>query len=230
MIDVIFCSFVRDHGITRTRPFEVSEINGLCGTNHPWCISVSDTPLALSFTCPCSAITPGFFFCFSVFGFSTLLLISILNSIVFFFFLCLLIPPQPFYTSRTGLAPSTGSRGIPPSSAPRAVTPTHVYQAGPGSQMMMIPQQQLSFPSSPQGPAYFIPGQVSNASKMRSAFSDLQNRILMTLLLSSFLPFCVLFFLVPVSRLYDDTPAVPSPSRNSRLLPWNQPRWIWYFW
>uniref|UniRef100_A0A8C7YYT4 Eukaryotic translation initiation factor 4 gamma 1 n=1 Tax=Oryzias sinensis TaxID=183150 RepID=A0A8C7YYT4_9TELE len=81
-------------------------------------------------------------------------------------FLCLLIPPQPFYTSRTGLAPSTGSRGVPPSSAPRAVTPTHVYQAGPGSQMMMIPQQQLSFPSSPQGPAYFIPGQYRSAAYM----------------------------------------------------------------
>uniref|UniRef100_A0A8C7Z4E6 Eukaryotic translation initiation factor 4 gamma 1 n=1 Tax=Oryzias sinensis TaxID=183150 RepID=A0A8C7Z4E6_9TELE len=73
---------------------------------------------------------------------------------------------QPFYTSRTGLAPSTGSRGVPPSSAPRAVTPTHVYQAGPGSQMMMIPQQQLSFPSSPQGPAYFIPGQYRSAAYM----------------------------------------------------------------
>uniref|UniRef100_A0A3P9LAE3 Eukaryotic translation initiation factor 4 gamma 1 n=2 Tax=Oryzias latipes TaxID=8090 RepID=A0A3P9LAE3_ORYLA len=73
---------------------------------------------------------------------------------------------QPFYTNRTGLAPSTGSRGVPPSSAPRAVTPTHVYQAGPGSQMMMIPQQQLSFPSSPQGPAYFIPGQYRSAAYM----------------------------------------------------------------
>lgn len=83
-------------------------------------------------------------------------------------FFCLLISPQPFYTSRTGLAPSAGPRGVPPSSAPRPVTPTHVYQAGPGSQMMMIPQQQLSFPSSPQGAAFFIPGQVSNACKMRS--------------------------------------------------------------
>uniref|UniRef100_A0A8C6M1P0 Eukaryotic translation initiation factor 4 gamma 1 n=1 Tax=Nothobranchius furzeri TaxID=105023 RepID=A0A8C6M1P0_NOTFU len=54
------------------------------------------------------------------------------------------------------LPPSTGPRGVPPS-APRPVTPTHVYQAG--SQMMMIPQQQLSFAGSPQGPAYFIPGQ-----------------------------------------------------------------------
>lgn len=40
------------------------------------------------------------------------------------------------------------------------MTPTHVYQPGPGSQMMMIPGQQLPFQSSPQGPAYFIPGQV----------------------------------------------------------------------
>uniref|UniRef100_A0A3Q1ALL0 Eukaryotic translation initiation factor 4 gamma 1 n=1 Tax=Amphiprion ocellaris TaxID=80972 RepID=A0A3Q1ALL0_AMPOC len=66
---------------------------------------------------------------------------------------------QPYYTNRASLPPSSGPRGVPPSSAPRPVTPTHVYQAGPGSQMMMIPQQQLPFPSSPQGPAYFIPGQ-----------------------------------------------------------------------
>uniref|UniRef100_A0A3Q3ARZ8 Eukaryotic translation initiation factor 4 gamma 1 n=1 Tax=Kryptolebias marmoratus TaxID=37003 RepID=A0A3Q3ARZ8_KRYMA len=66
---------------------------------------------------------------------------------------------QPYYPNRASLPPSSGPRGIPPSSAPRPVTPTHVYQAGPGSQMMMIPQQQLSFASSPQGPAYFIPGQ-----------------------------------------------------------------------
>ncbi|XP_022078022.2 eukaryotic translation initiation factor 4 gamma 1 isoform X4 [Acanthochromis polyacanthus] len=69
------------------------------------------------------------------------------------------IHQQPYYTNRASLPPSSGPRGVPPSSAPRPVTPTHVYQAGPGSQMMMIPQQQLPFPSSPQGPAYFIPGQ-----------------------------------------------------------------------
>ncbi|XP_047247457.1 eukaryotic translation initiation factor 4 gamma 1-like isoform X4 [Girardinichthys multiradiatus] len=63
---------------------------------------------------------------------------------------------QPYYTNRGSLPPSSGPRGVPSSNAPRPVTPTHVYQAGPGSQMMMIPQQQLSFPSSPQGPAYFI--------------------------------------------------------------------------
>uniref|UniRef100_A0A8C6LYL9 Eukaryotic translation initiation factor 4 gamma 1 n=1 Tax=Nothobranchius furzeri TaxID=105023 RepID=A0A8C6LYL9_NOTFU len=63
---------------------------------------------------------------------------------------------QPYYANRASLPPSTGPRGVPPS-APRPVTPTHVYQAG--SQMMMIPQQQLSFAGSPQGPAYFIPGQ-----------------------------------------------------------------------
>ncbi|XP_028274982.1 eukaryotic translation initiation factor 4 gamma 1-like isoform X4 [Parambassis ranga] len=66
---------------------------------------------------------------------------------------------QPYYPNRPNLPPSSGPRGVPPSSAPRPVTPTHVYQAGPGSQMMMIPQQQLPFPSSPQGPAYFIQGQ-----------------------------------------------------------------------
>ncbi|KAM4589651.1 eukaryotic translation initiation factor 4 gamma 1-like isoform 1-T1 [Fundulus diaphanus] len=63
---------------------------------------------------------------------------------------------QPYFTSRGSLPPSSGPRGVPPSSAPRSVTPTHVYQAGPGSQMMMIPQQQLQFSSSPQGAAYFI--------------------------------------------------------------------------
>uniref|UniRef100_A0A667ZR35 Eukaryotic translation initiation factor 4 gamma 1 n=1 Tax=Myripristis murdjan TaxID=586833 RepID=A0A667ZR35_9TELE len=66
---------------------------------------------------------------------------------------------QPYYANRPSLPPSSGPRGVPPSSAPRPVAPTHVYQAGPGSQMMMISQQQLPFPSSPQGPAYFIPGQ-----------------------------------------------------------------------
>ncbi|XP_037534376.1 eukaryotic translation initiation factor 4 gamma 1 [Nematolebias whitei] len=65
---------------------------------------------------------------------------------------------QPYYANRASLPPSNGPRGVPPSTAPRPVTPTHVYQAGPGSQMMMIPQQQLPFASS-QGPAYFIPGQ-----------------------------------------------------------------------
>uniref|UniRef100_A0A3Q3FVP1 Eukaryotic translation initiation factor 4 gamma 1 n=1 Tax=Labrus bergylta TaxID=56723 RepID=A0A3Q3FVP1_9LABR len=59
---------------------------------------------------------------------------------------------QPYYTNRTGLPPTSGPRGVPPSSGPRPVTPTHVYQAGPGSRMMMIPGQQLPFPSSPQGP------------------------------------------------------------------------------
>ncbi|XP_076000528.1 eukaryotic translation initiation factor 4 gamma 1-like isoform X2 [Genypterus blacodes] len=68
------------------------------------------------------------------------------------------IHQQPYYTNRGSLPPSSGPRGVPPTSAPRSVTPTHVYQPGPGSQMMMIPQQQLPFPSSPQGP-YFLQGQ-----------------------------------------------------------------------
>ncbi|KAJ3582487.1 hypothetical protein NHX12_000551, partial [Muraenolepis orangiensis] len=68
---------------------------------------------------------------------------------------------QPYYANRSGLPP--GPRGGSPGSGPRAVAPTHVYQAGPGSQMMMIPQPQLSFPSSPQGTAYFIPGQYRSA-------------------------------------------------------------------
>ncbi|XP_076590783.1 eukaryotic translation initiation factor 4 gamma 1 isoform X3 [Chaetodon auriga] len=71
---------------------------------------------------------------------------------------------QPYYANRASLPPSSGPRGVPPSSGPRPVTPTHVYQAGPGSQMMMIPGQQLPFPSSPQGPAYFIPGQYRSAT------------------------------------------------------------------
>ncbi|XP_041796222.1 eukaryotic translation initiation factor 4 gamma 1-like isoform X2 [Chelmon rostratus] len=74
------------------------------------------------------------------------------------------IHQQPYYTNRASLPPSSGPRGVPPSSGPRPVTPTHVYQAGPGSQMMMIPGQQLPFPSSPQGPAYFIPGQYRSAT------------------------------------------------------------------
>ncbi|XP_061574767.1 eukaryotic translation initiation factor 4 gamma 1-like isoform X3 [Cololabis saira] len=64
---------------------------------------------------------------------------------------------QPYFANRASMAPNSGPRGVPPSSAPRPVTPSHVYQ--PGSQMMMIPQQQLPFPNSPQAPAFFIPGQ-----------------------------------------------------------------------
>uniref|UniRef100_A0A8C5CKA1 Eukaryotic translation initiation factor 4 gamma 1 n=1 Tax=Gadus morhua TaxID=8049 RepID=A0A8C5CKA1_GADMO len=47
----------------------------------------------------------------------------------------------------------TSAPRVQTSSGPRPVGPTHVYPAG--SQMMMIPQQQISFPGSPQG--YFIP-------------------------------------------------------------------------
>ncbi|KAG7456996.1 hypothetical protein MATL_G00241910 [Megalops atlanticus] len=61
-------------------------------------------------------------------------------------------PRQQYYQNRPSL-PSASSR-VPTSSAPRPVGPTHVFQ--PGTQMMMIPQQQLSFGSS-QNPAYFIP-------------------------------------------------------------------------
>ncbi|XP_029700296.1 eukaryotic translation initiation factor 4 gamma 1 isoform X3 [Takifugu rubripes] len=71
-------------------------------------------------------------------------------------------PRQSYYNNRTNLPPPSASRGVPPSSGPRPVAPTHVYQAG--SQMMMIPGQQLPFPSSPQGPAYFIPGQYRSAT------------------------------------------------------------------
>uniref|UniRef100_A0A8C1WDR8 Eukaryotic translation initiation factor 4 gamma 1 n=1 Tax=Cyprinus carpio TaxID=7962 RepID=A0A8C1WDR8_CYPCA len=51
--------------------------------------------------------------------------------------------------------PSSAPRPIPP---PHGARPPHVFQTGP-SQMMMIPQQPISFPSS-QGTAYFISGQV----------------------------------------------------------------------
>ncbi|XP_064157770.1 eukaryotic translation initiation factor 4 gamma 1-like isoform X4 [Anguilla rostrata] len=59
---------------------------------------------------------------------------------------------QPYYQNRPNL-PANAPR-VPPSNTPRPVAPTHVYQSG--SQMMMIPQQQLTFGSS-QAPAYFIP-------------------------------------------------------------------------
>uniref|UniRef100_A0A8L0DRA7 Eukaryotic translation initiation factor 4 gamma, 1a n=1 Tax=Oncorhynchus mykiss TaxID=8022 RepID=A0A8L0DRA7_ONCMY len=63
------------------------------------------------------------------------------------------IPPVktsrlPYYANR----PTSVTR-VQTSSGPRPVGPTHIYQ--PGSQMMMIPGQQLSFAGSPQG--YFIP-------------------------------------------------------------------------
>uniref|UniRef100_A0A8C6TSC3 Eukaryotic translation initiation factor 4 gamma 1 n=1 Tax=Neogobius melanostomus TaxID=47308 RepID=A0A8C6TSC3_9GOBI len=74
-------------------------------------------------------------------------------------------PPQPYYTNRPNLPPSSGPRGVPPSSAPRPVTPTHVYQ--PGSQMMVIPGP---FPSSPQGP-YFVQQQVRNQIVLSITFT-----------------------------------------------------------
>uniref|UniRef100_A0A9J7ZUS1 Eukaryotic translation initiation factor 4 gamma, 1a n=1 Tax=Cyprinus carpio carpio TaxID=630221 RepID=A0A9J7ZUS1_CYPCA len=52
-------------------------------------------------------------------------------------------------------SPSPAPRPIPPPHGPR---PPHVFQPGP-SQMMMIPQQPISFPNS-QGTAYYISGQV----------------------------------------------------------------------
>ncbi|XP_062337646.1 eukaryotic translation initiation factor 4 gamma 1a isoform X3 [Osmerus eperlanus] len=60
-------------------------------------------------------------------------------------------PRQPYYQNRPAM-PSSAPR-VQTSSGPRPVGPTHVYQTG--SQMMMIPQQQLSFAGSPQ--SYFIP-------------------------------------------------------------------------
>ncbi|XP_016111956.1 eukaryotic translation initiation factor 4 gamma 1-like [Sinocyclocheilus grahami] len=73
------------------------------------------------------------------------------------------LPQQPYYPSRPTLPANSGR--VPPSSAPRPIPPPHgarpphVFQTGP-SQMMMIPQQPISFPNS-QGTAYYISGQVS---------------------------------------------------------------------
>ncbi|XP_061684261.1 eukaryotic translation initiation factor 4 gamma 1-like isoform X4 [Syngnathoides biaculeatus] len=67
--------------------------------------------------------------------------------------------PQPYHTNRRSLPSSTGPQAVPPSSAPRPVTPSHVYHPVPGSQIMMLPGQQLPFASSPHGAAFFIPGQ-----------------------------------------------------------------------
>ncbi|XP_017345987.2 eukaryotic translation initiation factor 4 gamma 1 isoform X1 [Ictalurus punctatus] len=67
---------------------------------------------------------------------------------------------QPYYPVRPAL-PTNPARAQA-SSAPRPIPPPHgthtphVFQ--PGSQMMMIPSQTISFPNS-QGPAYYIPGQ-----------------------------------------------------------------------
>ncbi|XP_061654535.1 eukaryotic translation initiation factor 4 gamma 1a isoform X11 [Phyllopteryx taeniolatus] len=58
---------------------------------------------------------------------------------------------QGYYSNRPAMA--TTAPRVQTSGGPRPVGPTHVYP--PSSQMMMIPQQQLSFASSPQG--YFIP-------------------------------------------------------------------------
>uniref|UniRef100_A0A4W5RK09 Eukaryotic translation initiation factor 4 gamma, 1a n=1 Tax=Hucho hucho TaxID=62062 RepID=A0A4W5RK09_9TELE len=58
---------------------------------------------------------------------------------------------QPYFANRPTM-PTSVPR-VQTSSGPRPVGPTHIYQ--PGSQMMMIPGQQLSFAGSPQG--YFIP-------------------------------------------------------------------------
>ncbi|MBN3315747.1 IF4G1 factor, partial [Atractosteus spatula] len=57
---------------------------------------------------------------------------------------------EPYYANRPAM-PNSATR-VPPSSAPRAVGP-HVYPTG--SQMMMLPPQQIPFPNQ-QGAAYFI--------------------------------------------------------------------------
>ncbi|XP_008283971.1 eukaryotic translation initiation factor 4 gamma 1a isoform X2 [Stegastes partitus] len=60
-------------------------------------------------------------------------------------------PRQSYYQNRPAMA--TSAPRVQTSSGPRSVGPAHVYP--PSSQMMMISQQQLPFPGSPQG--YFIP-------------------------------------------------------------------------
>ncbi|XP_049602391.1 eukaryotic translation initiation factor 4 gamma 1a isoform X7 [Syngnathus scovelli] len=60
-------------------------------------------------------------------------------------------PRQGYYSNRPAMATSTPR--VQTSSGPRPVGPPHVYP--PTSQMMLIPQQQLSFAGSPQG--YFLP-------------------------------------------------------------------------
>lgn len=73
--------------------------------------------------------------------------------------LCYLL--QSYYQNRP-VVPTNAPR-VQTSSGPRPVGATHVYPSS--SQMMVIPQQQLSFTGSPQG--YFIPtGQVRLKSKL----------------------------------------------------------------
>ncbi|XP_052472579.1 eukaryotic translation initiation factor 4 gamma 1 isoform X10 [Carassius gibelio] len=64
-------------------------------------------------------------------------------------------PPQPALPANSGRIPSSSApQPIPP---PLGARPPHVFQTGP-SQMMMIPQQPISFPNS-QRSAYYISGQ-----------------------------------------------------------------------
>ncbi|XP_061695598.1 eukaryotic translation initiation factor 4 gamma 1a isoform X2 [Syngnathoides biaculeatus] len=60
---------------------------------------------------------------------------------------------QGYFSSRPAMA--TSAPRVQTSSGPRPVAPTHTHVYPPSSQMMMIPQQQISFAGSPQG--YFIP-------------------------------------------------------------------------
>ncbi|XP_059389520.1 eukaryotic translation initiation factor 4 gamma 1-like, partial [Carassius carassius] len=63
-------------------------------------------------------------------------------------------PPQPTLPNSGRVQSSSAPRSIPP---PHRARPPHVFQTGP-SQMMMIPQQPISFPNS-KGTAYYISGQ-----------------------------------------------------------------------
>lgn len=94
-----------------------------------------------------------------------------------------LLPLQPYY-SRPSL-PSNAPR-VPPSSTPRPVAPTHVYQ--PGQQMMMIPSQQIPF-SNQQGPAYFIPGQVTSPCPFHQGAPSILGAIVILFILTFTIPF-----------------------------------------
>uniref|UniRef100_A0A673YQP7 Eukaryotic translation initiation factor 4 gamma 1 n=1 Tax=Salmo trutta TaxID=8032 RepID=A0A673YQP7_SALTR len=89
----------------------------------------------------------------------------------------------PYY-SRPSL-PSNAPR-VPPSSTPRPVAPTHVYQ--PGQQMMMIPSQQIPF-SNQQGPAYFIPGQVTSPRPFHQGAPSILGAIVILFIQTFTIPF-----------------------------------------
>lgn len=77
---------------------------------------------------------------------------------------------QPYYASRPTLPANSGRVQSSPAPHPippqHGARPAHVFQSGP-SQMMMIPQQSISFPNT-QGTAFYIPGQVRVSCSYKS--------------------------------------------------------------